>query len=127
MAAEGDLRAAIEAELERTKMQKKVVSRDNLQETMEEAIAFFQERGYKAGRTGRPNQVYVRGGREGILPRVHAELLIQVNVGKGRATMISISGAGEKLSKVLEEYAEHVRQKARAARAKGTEDTQGGV
>lgn len=127
MTAEGDPRAAIEAELERTKMQKKVVSRDNLQDTMADAIAFFQERGYKSGRTGRPNQIYVRGGREGILPRVHAELLIQVNIGKGRATMISISGAGERLSKVLEEYADYVREKARAARGKGTEDAEGGV
>lgn len=127
MTSDGDPRAAIEAELERTKMQKKVVSRDNLQDTMAEAIAFFQERGYKAGRTGRPNQVYVRGGREGILPAVHAELLIQVNVGKGRATMISISGAGERLSTVLEEYAGHMREKARAARRKGSDDAQGGV
>lgn len=117
MSDRADLRKQIEAEMERTKFQKKAVSQDSLQEAMDDAIAFFQEHGYRSGRTGRPNQVYVMGGREGVLPRVTAELLIQVNVGKRNATMISISGAGERLSQVLEEYVQHVREKSRAARA----------
>ena len=109
-------RAEIEAELKRTAFQRKIVGYAGLQETADHAIEFFKERGYRAGRTGRPNQVYVRGGREGLLPAVHAELLIQVNVGRGNVTMISVSGAGEKLSAVLQEYADELREQGRTQR-----------
>jgi hypothetical protein len=51
----------------------------------------------------------VRGGREAVLPVVHAELLIQTNVGRGKVTMVTISGAGERLSLVLDEYCEALR------------------
>lgn len=112
-----DLRAQIEAELERTKFQRKVVSREPFQEAMDDAIAFFTELGYKSGRTGRPNQVFVRGGREGVLPRVNAELLFQANIGKGKVTMISVSGAGEQLSQALAQFADHVRERAKQQRA----------
>lgn len=111
-----DLRQQIEAELERTSFQRKVVSREEFQDAMADAIEFFQAAGYKSGRTGRPNQVYVRGGREGVLPRVNAELLFQANVGKGKVTMITVAGAGEKLSQTLADYATHVRERARQLR-----------
>ncbi len=111
-----DLRQQIEAEMARTSFQRKVVSRDEFQDAMADAIEFFQAAGYKSGRTGRPNQVYVRGGREGILPRVNAELLFQANVGKGKVTMISVSGAGEQLSQTLSDYAAHVRERAKRLR-----------
>lgn len=109
-------RAAIEQELERTAFQRKVVSYAGLEETIDFAVAFFKERGYRAGRTGRPNQVFVRGGREGILPAVHAELLIQTNVGKGKVTMVTISGAGENLREVLQEYADALRAEGQRIR-----------
>ena len=111
-------RAVVEAELERTKFQRKVVSYDDLETAATDAIAYFKERGYRSGKTGRPNQVFVMGGREGVLPRVTAEILIQVNVGKGKVTMLSISGAGEELSKVLADFADHVREKGRETRKK---------
>lgn len=109
-------RADIEAEMQRTAFQRKAVSYLDLPETADHAIAFFSERGYKAGRTGRPNQVFVRGRREGVLPAVHAELLIQTNVGKGKVTMVTISGAGEKLSSVLEDYVDVLREEGRKHR-----------
>jgi hypothetical protein len=115
--SEGPLsREAIEAELARTAYQRKIVGYAGLQETADHAIEFFKQRGYRAGRTGRPNQVFVRGGREGLLPAVHAELLIQVNVGRSNATMVSVSGAGEKLSLALQEYAEAMREEGRRRR-----------
>jgi hypothetical protein len=49
------------------------------------------------------------GGREGSLPRVTAEMLVQTNVGKSNVTMVSISGAGENLSQALADYAVHLR------------------
>lgn len=118
MADPAELRAQIEAEMARTAFQRKAVAHGSPDEVIEDAVAFFTERGYRSGRTGRPNQIFVRGGREGALPRVNAEILIQPNVGKGKVTMVSISGAGEKLSKSLEDYAAHLRQKAREARGR---------
>ena len=109
-------RSAVEAELERTAFQRKAVSYLDLDQTANQAIEFFIERGYKAGRTGRPNQVFVRGRREGLLPAVHAELLIQTNVGQGNVTMVTISGAGEQLSKALEAYADYLREEGRKHR-----------
>lgn len=106
-------RAALSAEMARTAFQRKAVSRMPAKEALADAIAFFQARGYRAGRTGRPNQIYVMGGREGILPRVNAEILAQGNVGKAKATMLTISGFGEQLSGHLRAYAEHVRAQRR--------------
>ncbi|HVX29001.1 MAG TPA: hypothetical protein VHA53_00870 [Nitrolancea sp.] len=106
-----ELRAAITAEMTRTAFQKKAVSRAPINETLDDAIAFFKEHGYRSGRTGRPNQIYVMGGREGILPRVNAEILAQGNVGKAKVTMLTISGFGPQLSEVLRAYTVHLREK----------------
>lgn len=114
-------REAMNREMERTKFQRKAVATGSMQEVMDDAVAFFKERGYRSGRTGRPNQIFVMGGREGAIPRVNAEILIQVNVGKGNATMVTISGFGEELSKHLEAYTQHLREQARAARQARTE------
>jgi hypothetical protein len=111
-----DERARITAEMTRTAFQRKAVSRDSAEAVLDDAIAFFSERGYRSGRTGRPNQVFVMGAREGVLPRVTAEILVQPNVGKARTTMVTISGFGETLSQHLADYANHLRAQARAAR-----------
>jgi hypothetical protein len=118
-------RAAMNAEMERTRFQRKAVATGSMQEVMDDAIAYFKERGYRSGKTGRPNQIFVMGRREGAIPRVNAEILIQVNVGKGKATMVTISGFGEELSKHLEAYTQHLREQARAARqARGDTGTE---
>jgi len=106
-----ELRAAVTAEMTRTAFQKKAVSRAPINETLDDAIAFFKEHGYRSGRTGRPNQIYVMGGREGILPRVNAEILAQGNVGKAKVTMLTISGFGPQLSEVLRAYTVHLRER----------------
>lgn len=105
-----ELRSAITAEMARTAFQKKAVSRKSVNETLDEAIAFFNEHGYRSGRTGRPNQIFVMGGREGILPRVNAEILAQGNVGKAKATMLTISGFGPELGEVLRAYTLYLRE-----------------
>ena len=109
-------REAMNAEVARTKFQRKAVATGSMQEVMDDAIGFFKERGYRSGKTGRPNQIFVMGGREGSIPRVNAEILIQVNIGKNKATMVTVSGFGEELSKHLEAYTQHLREQARAAR-----------
>ncbi|HET9013979.1 MAG TPA: hypothetical protein VFN57_00160 [Thermomicrobiaceae bacterium] len=115
--AEPDQRAVMTAEMARTAFQRKAVTHLPPREALDDAIAFFQARGYRAGRTGRPNQVFVMGGREGILPRVNAEILAQGNVGRARTTMLTISGFGERLQATLREYADHLRDERRRARA----------
>jgi hypothetical protein len=112
-------RAAIEAELLRTAFQRKAVSPDSFDDAIADAIRFFKEHGYRSGRAGRPNQVFIMGAREGPLPRVTAELTFQANVGKNKITMVTISGAGENLSRVLAEYAGYLRDRGRAKRAGG--------
>jgi hypothetical protein len=102
-------RQAVNDEMARTAFQRKVVTRAAAEEVLAEAIEFFRARGYRVGRTGRPNQVYVLGGREGILPRVTAEVSVQPNVGRGRVSMVTISGFGPRLREHLQAFAEHVR------------------
>ena len=106
-------RAALTAEMARTAFQKKAVSRQPPSDALKDAVAFFNERGYRSGPTGRPNQIFVMGGREGALPRVNAEILAQGNVGKAKVTMLTVSGFGERLSGVLAEYVDHVRRQRR--------------
>ena len=108
----------ITAEMSRTAFQRKAVSRLPANEVMDVTVAFFKERGYRSGRTGRPNQVFVMGGREGILPRTTAEILVQANVGKGKVTMLTISGFGEGLSAHLAEFVASLRTGGRGGAAK---------
>jgi hypothetical protein len=107
-------RAAITAEMTRTAFQRKAVSRRPVGETLDDAISFFKERGYRSGRTGRPNQIFVMGGREGILPRVNAEILAQGNVGKAKVTMLTISGFGTELSGHLKDFVAHLREQRKS-------------
>lgn len=107
-------REAIAAEMRRTAYQKKAVSRMSASETLNFAIAFFTERGYRSGRTGRPNQAFVMGGREGLLPRVTAEIKVQADVGKGKVTMVTMDSTGENLGKVMEEFSQALRAQRNA-------------
>lgn len=106
-----DLKAQMQAEMRRTAYQKKAVSRMSGNETLDYAIEFFKERGYRAGRTGRPGQAFVMGGKEGILPRVTGEIKIQTDVGKGKVTMVTMDAAGEKLNATMEEFHQSLRKK----------------
>lgn len=106
---ETDLKAQIQAEMRRTAYQKKAVSRLPAKETLDYAIAFFKERGYRSGPTGRPNQAFVMGGKEGILPRVTGEIKVQPGVGKGNVTMVTMDCTGEKLGAAMEEFHKSLR------------------
>jgi hypothetical protein len=108
---DADLKSQIQAEMRRTAYQKKAVSRMSPSETLDYAIAFFKEHGYRAGRTGRPNQAFVMGGKEGLLPRVTGEIKVQSDVGKGKVTMVTMDAAGEKLSATMEEFHKSLRAK----------------
>ncbi len=91
-------------ELKRTAYQKKAVTRLPPEEVLDYAIAFFRERGYRAGRTGRPNQVFVMGGPEGGLPRVTGEITARPNVGKAGTTLVTLDAAGERLGPAMADF-----------------------
>jgi hypothetical protein len=103
-------RREMTAEMERTAFQRKAVSRRPAQETLDEAIEFFKARGYKSGRSARPNQIYIMGGREGKIPRVNGDIRAQENVGKGKVTMLTLNGFGENLSQAMADYVDHLRK-----------------
>ena len=75
------------------------------------AIAFFAERGYRAGRTGRPNQVFVMGKREGFLPRVTGELSARADVGRPGVTLVTMDGFGERLGPAMEAFYQELRSR----------------
>lgn len=104
-------REQMSAEMRRTAYQKKAVSRMSASDTLDFAVEFFQERGYRSGRTGRPNQAFVMGSREGLLPRVTGEIKVQPDVGKGKVTMVTLDAAGEKLGPKMEEFRGALRAK----------------
>lgn len=76
---------------------------------LERAVAFFGERGYRAGRTGRPGQVFVLGKAEGSLPRVTGEVAARANVGKPGTTLVTLDAAGERLGPAMADFARSLR------------------
>jgi len=105
---------ALTAEMTRTAFQRRVVTRASPEAVLERALAFFAERGYRTGRTGRPNQIYVIGKREGALPRVTAEILVQPNVGRRGVTLVTVSGFGPQLRQHLADFVRELRHERRA-------------
>lgn len=99
----------IRAEMRRTAYQKKAVSRLSAKETMDYAVTFFKDAGYRAGPTGRQNQIFILGGREGKLPRVTGEIKLQTDVGKGKVVMVTMDAAGENLHEVMKAFHESLR------------------
>lgn len=104
-------------ELRRTAYQKKVVSRLSPPDVLNLAIAFFSERGYRAGRTGRPNHVFLFGKAEGSLPRVTGEIAARADVGKPGTTLVTLDAAGERLGPTMEEFHRHLRAQRRSVPA----------
>lgn len=104
-------RAALEHEMVRTAFQKKAVSRLPANDVLELAIAFFAERGYRAGKTGRPNQIFIMGKREGALPRVTGELSARADVGRPGVTLVTMDGFGENLGPTMEAFYHELRSR----------------
>ena len=105
----GEAASLWDEELKRTAFQRKAVSRMPPAAVLDLAIEFFSERGYRAGRTGRPNQVFVMGKAEGILPRVTGEISARSDVGKPGVTLVTLDAAGERLGPLMEEFYRHLR------------------
>lgn len=102
-------RDAFNAELRRTAFQRKAVSHLPAKDVLDLAIAYFTERGYRAARTGRPNQVFVMGRGEGILPRVTGEIAARADVGRPGVTLVTLDAAGERLGPTMKEFSSELR------------------
>jgi hypothetical protein len=100
-------------EVRRTAFQKKAVSRLPPAAVLDLAIAFFAARGYRAGRTGRPNQVFVMGQAEGGLPRVTGEVAARADVGRPGITLVTLDAAGERLGPAMAEFYRELRAQRR--------------
>lgn len=107
-------------EMQRTAYQKKAVSKLPSTEVLDLAIAFFKERGYRAGKTGRPNQIFVMGGPEGGIPRVTGEISARADVGKPGTTLVTLDGFGERLGKVMAEFNLELRRLGRTKSTTGS-------
>jgi hypothetical protein len=106
----------INAEMKRTAFQKKAVSPLPASQVLDLSIAYFKERGYRSGRTGRPNQVFVMGGREGSIPRVTGEVSARADVGKPGTTLVTLDGFGEHLGPVMALFLAELRRLGKAHR-----------
>ena len=102
-------------EMQRTAFQKKAVSKLAPDVVLDLAIELLKAEGYRAGRTGRPNQVFVLGSREGVLPRVTAEISARANVGKPGTTLVTIDGFGERLGPALKAFYTELRARSKTA------------
>jgi hypothetical protein len=108
--------------MKRTAFQKKAVTVIPKGEVLDLAIAFFKERGYRAGKAARPDQIFVMGGAEGAIPRVTGEVAARADVGKPGTTLVTIDGFGERLGPAMQEFVAHLRvlTKERRAAAKSS-------
>lgn len=106
----------LEQEMVQTAFQKKAVSRLPATEVLELAIAFFTDHGYRAGKTGRPNQIFVMGGREGGLPRVTGEVAARADVGRPGVTLVTMDSFGERLGPTMEAFYQELRNRRKQAR-----------
>jgi hypothetical protein len=104
----------MEQEMVRTAFQRKAVSRLPAAEVLDLAISFFRERGYRAGRTGRPNQVFVMGGREGALPRVTGEIAARADVGRPGVTLVTMDGFGPSLGPTMQSFYQELRNRRKS-------------
>lgn len=102
-------RTAIEAELVRTAVQKKTVSRLPPEEVLRLAMQFFKDRGYRSAPAARPNQIFVMGGAEGLLPRVTGEVAARADVGKPGTTLVTCDAAGERLGPAMNDFLIYLR------------------
>lgn len=108
-------RDQLNEELKRTAFQKKAVSRLPAREVLDLGIQFFTMRGYRAARTGRPNQVFIMGKAEGALPRVTGEINARADVGKPGVTLVTLDAAGDRLGPTMREFYEELRKRRKTS------------
>jgi hypothetical protein len=110
-------RDAMRQEMVRTAFQKKAVSRLPAAEVLTLGMEFFKGRGYRTGMTGRPNQMFVMGGREGQLPRVNGEISARADVGRPGVTLVTIDGFGEELGPTMDAFYQELRNQRKTAKS----------
>ena len=117
---------ALDEEIKRTAFQRKLVSRLPPDEVLRLALAFFSERGYRTGRTGRAGQAFVMGKAEGALPRVTGEVEARADVGKPGSTLVTLNAAGERLGPTMASFYEELRRHRQRAASPSEATERGG-
>ena len=113
-----------DAELQRTAFQRKTVSRLPPAEVLERARVFFTARGYRAGRTGRGEQLFVMGPSEGVLPRVTGDVSARADVGKPGTTLVTFNAAGERLGPAMADFLKELRSFRKSPGPSATEQSE---
>lgn len=108
--------------MNRTAFQRKAVSRLPASEVLTLAMEFFKARGYRSGKTGRPGQIFVLGGREGLLPRVTGEVSARSDVGRPGVTLVTIDGFGEQLGQAMGAFHLELRNRRKVIREDSSTD-----
>jgi hypothetical protein len=110
--------AAISAEMKQTTVLKTVILPLPPREIIGLGRRFFTERGYRALPASSPNNLLIRGGREGVLPSVIGEIEVREKQGvRGRTSVVSLSGYGEGLGRQMLAFYEVLRAERQKARA----------
>ena len=109
--------AAVSAEMKRTTVLKTVILPLPPREIVSLGRRFFTEHGYRALPASSPNNLLVRGGREGVLPSVIGEIEVREKQGvRGRTSVVSLSGYGEGLGRQMLAFYDVLRAERQKAR-----------
>lgn len=93
------------AEMKRTTVLRSVILPLPPREVIALGRRFFTEQGYRTAPAGTPNNLMIRGGREGGLPSVIGEIAVQERQStRGRTSVVSLSGYGERLGSQIEAF-----------------------
>jgi hypothetical protein len=110
--------AAVSSEMKRTTVLKTVILPVPPREIIALGRRYFSEAGYRALPASSPNNLMVRGGREGLLPSVIGEIEVREKQGvRGRTSVVNLSGYGEQLSRQILGFYDLLRAERQRARA----------
>lgn len=109
---------SISDEMKRTTVLKTVVLPVSPREVIALGRRFFTEHGYRALPASTPNNLMVRGSREGGLPSVIGEIEVREKQSvKGRTSVVSLSAYGERLGQTMLGFYDVLRAERQRARA----------
>jgi hypothetical protein len=96
--------------MKRTTVLKTVILPLTPRAILDMARQYFKAQGYRALPAATPNNLMIRGGREGNLPSVIGEVAVQEKrTVKGRSSVVSLSGYGEQLGQHIGHFYDQLR------------------
>lgn len=109
---------SLSTEMKRTTVLKSVILPLPPREIIALGRRHFSEQGYRALPAATPNNLMIRGGREGVLPSVIGEIAVQEKrTTRGRLSVVSLSAYGERLSEQMLAFFDALRAERQRLRA----------